>query len=84
MSHPSITSGVESRDEIPDYANVASGKVIHYSRENYLKGIPTRNEIVVENDTEELTAILDNALAEYQKIPFMTIDVEETTKFING
>ncbi|RGB22354.1 hypothetical protein C1646_776219 [Rhizophagus diaphanus] len=48
-------------------------QVIRYSSENYLNGIPTQDDIVAKND-EGLTAILDNALSNYQKIPFMAVD----------
>ncbi|GES76982.1 DNA polymerase family B-domain-containing protein [Rhizophagus clarus] len=48
-------------------------QVIHYSGANYLNGIPTRDDIVAENDGG-LTAILNNALSNYQEIPFMAVD----------
>ncbi|GBC01663.1 hypothetical protein RclHR1_42860001 [Rhizophagus clarus] len=48
-------------------------QVIHYSSANYLNGIPTQDDIVAENDGG-LTAILDNALSNYQEIPFMAVD----------
>ncbi|RIA86472.1 hypothetical protein C1645_829240 [Glomus cerebriforme] len=48
-------------------------QVIRYSGENYLNGILTRDDIVAENDGG-LTAILDNALSNYQEIPFMAVD----------
>src|SRR6202021_884032 len=46
------------------------GQVIRYSGEKYLSGIPTRDNIVAEND-EGLTAILEDALFNCQEIPFM-------------
>ena len=45
--------------------------------------IPSRDDIVAEND-EGLTAILEDALSKQQDIPFMAIDIEEFTEFING
>ncbi|GES83053.1 DNA polymerase family B-domain-containing protein [Rhizophagus clarus] len=49
------------------------GQVIRYSGENYLPGIPTRDDIVAENDGG-LTAILKDALSSCQEIPFMAVD----------
>ncbi|PKY59825.1 ribonuclease H-like protein [Rhizophagus irregularis] len=63
------------------------GQVIHYSGEKYLTGIPTRDDIVAENDDPEgsgLTAILDDARSSCQEIPFMAIDNEGSLKKING
>ena len=51
------------------------GQVIRYSGENYLTGIPTRDDIVAEND-EGLTANLEDALSNGEDIPFMAIDNE--------
>ncbi|RGB29794.1 DNA polymerase family B-domain-containing protein [Rhizophagus diaphanus] len=48
-------------------------QVIHYSSANYLNGISTRDNIVAENDGG-LTAIFNNALSNYQKIPFMAVN----------
>ncbi|CAG8788117.1 11415_t:CDS:1, partial [Dentiscutata erythropus] len=45
--------------------------------------IPTRNNLVTKNN-ERLTAILEDALSKHQDIPFMAIDVEESTEFTNG
>ncbi|GES94266.1 DNA polymerase family B-domain-containing protein [Rhizophagus clarus] len=49
------------------------GQVIRYSGKNYLPGIPTRDDIVAENDGG-LTAILKDALSSCQEIPFMAVD----------
>ena len=46
------------------------GQVIRYSGEKYLSGIPTRDNIVAEND-EGLTAILEDTLFNCQEIPLM-------------
>src|SRR6266498_1916633 len=59
------------------------GQMIRYSDEDYLNCIPSHDDIVAEND-EGLTAILEDALSKQQDIPFMAIDIEESTKFING
>ncbi|CAG8566511.1 14120_t:CDS:2 [Dentiscutata erythropus] len=59
------------------------GQVICYSGENYLTDIPTRDDLVTENN-EGLMAILEDALSKHQDIPFMAIDVEESTKFTNS
>src|SRR5581483_7922060 len=58
------------------------GQVIRYSSEKYLSGIPTQDNIVAEND-EGLTAILEDALFNCQKIPFMVIDCEGSSQKIN-
>ncbi|RIB01081.1 hypothetical protein C2G38_2231949 [Gigaspora rosea] len=59
------------------------GQVIRYSSEKYLSGIPTRDNIVAENN-EGLTAILEDALSSCQEIPFMAIDHEGSSEKING
>ena len=57
------------------------GQVIRYSGEKYLSGIPTRDNIVAEND-EGLIAILEDALFNCQEIPFMVIDCEGSSQKI--
>ena len=80
----SLTSGQEKTNILPGISeNAGSGDVVRYDGEDCLIGIPTRNDIVAEND-EGLTAILEDALSKRQDIPFMAVDVEESTKFING
>src|SRR6266542_4043767 len=59
------------------------GQVICYSSEKYLSAIPTRDNIVAEND-EGLTAILVDALSSCEEIPFMAIDNEGSSEKING
>ncbi|RGB29400.1 hypothetical protein C1646_766634, partial [Rhizophagus diaphanus] len=59
------------------------GQVIRYSSKKYLSDIPTRNNIVAEND-ERLTAILEDALFNCQEIPFMATDNEGSSQKING
>src|SRR6266540_7035566 len=59
------------------------GQMIRYFSEDYLNCILSRDDIVVEND-EGLTTILEDALSKQQDIPFMAIDIEESTEFING
>ncbi|RGB36782.1 hypothetical protein C1646_757664 [Rhizophagus diaphanus] len=59
------------------------GQVIRYSGEKYLSGIPTRDNIVAEND-EGLTAILEDALFNCQEILFMATDNEGSSQKING
>ncbi|PKK57795.1 DNA/RNA polymerase [Rhizophagus irregularis] len=59
------------------------GQVIRYSGEKYLSGIPTRDNIVAEND-EGLIAILEDALFNCQEIPFMATDNEGSSQKING
>ena len=46
-------------------------------------GIPTRNDIVAEND-ERSTAILKDAISKHQEIPFMPVDIEEAKEYINN
>jgi hypothetical protein len=57
--------------------NSQKGHFIWYSGKNYLIGLLTWNDIVTEND-EGLSAILNNALAEWEEIPFMAIDFESS------
>ncbi|CAG8468421.1 3819_t:CDS:2 [Dentiscutata heterogama] len=59
------------------------GQIIHYSGENYLTDIPTRVDLVTENN-KELTAIIEDTLSKHQDIPFMAINVEESTEFTNS
>src|SRR2546430_17366183 len=59
------------------------GQVIRYSGEKYLNGIPTRDDIIAEND-ERLTAILDDSLSSCKEIPFMAIDNEGSSEKISG
>src|SRR5947208_1923530 len=54
--------------------------LFHYFGGDYL-GIPTRNDIVAEND-EGLSAILNNALAKREEIPFMAVDFEGSSEKI--
>src|SRR3989337_348423 len=61
----------------------SEGQVIRYSGEKYLLGIPTLDEIVAGND-EGLTSILNDALSNCEKIPFMAIDSEGSTEKIKG
>ncbi|RHZ74787.1 hypothetical protein Glove_219g179 [Diversispora epigaea] len=60
------------------------GQTIRYSGEDYLLGIPTRDDLVGENDGEGLTAIFEDRLSKQQGIPFMAIDNEGSTEKING
>ncbi|GET00346.1 ribonuclease H-like domain-containing protein [Rhizophagus clarus] len=59
------------------------GQAIHYSGENYLNGIPTLDDIVAEND-RGLTAIFNDALSNYQEIPFISIDNKGSCQKIKG
>src|SRR4051812_22640410 len=81
MSHLSANDHLCHVTDISE--NTGFRKVICYFSENCMIGIPTRNDIVAEND-ERLTAILEDALSKHQDIPFMAVDVKESTKFING
>ncbi len=58
------------------------GQVIHYSDENYLNNILTRNNIIVKNNVE-LTIILNDILSSCQEILFIIIDNEESSEKIN-
>ncbi|CAB5186435.1 unnamed protein product [Rhizophagus irregularis] len=75
-------------DRVPsDDSACFEGEVIRYSGEEYLSGIPNRDDLVAENDDPEgsgLSVILNNALAKREEIPFMAVDVEESTEFKNG
>ncbi|PKK79895.1 hypothetical protein RhiirC2_768621 [Rhizophagus irregularis] len=62
-------------------------KVIRYSSEEYLSGIPNYDNLVADNNDpegSELSAILNNALAKRKEIPFMAVNIEESTEFKNG
>ena len=87
MSHQRASESVDlvnDHDHVTDISeNTDSEKVIRYSGENYLKGIPTRNEIVAENN-EGLTEILNNILAERWEVPFMAVDFEGSSEKIGA
>ena len=59
-----------------------AGQVIRYSGENYLVGVPSRDELVMRND-EGSTTILKNEIENHRDIPFMLVDVEESKEYIN-
>jgi len=59
------------------------GQMIRYSGKNYLNCIPSRDDIVAEND-EGLIAILEDTLFKQQNILFIIINIEKSTEFING
>ncbi|RIB11813.1 hypothetical protein C2G38_2202420 [Gigaspora rosea] len=63
--------------------NGKTSQLLRYFGEDYLIGIPTRNDIVIEDD-KGLTAILEDVLSKRQDILFMAVDIEESTEFING
>jgi len=50
------------QSQISENKNSEKGQLIRYSGENYLTGLPTRDNIVAEND-EGLSTILNNVLA---------------------
>ena len=81
MSHLSANDHLCHVTDISE--DTGSRKVIRYFGEDYLIGIPTRNKIVAEND-EELTEILNNALAERREVPFMTVDFEGSSEKIGA
>ncbi|GES87702.1 DNA polymerase family B-domain-containing protein [Rhizophagus clarus] len=58
------------------------GQVIRYSNEDYLVGIPSRDELAMRND-ESLTSILKDEIANHRDIPFMPVDIEEAKEYIN-
>ncbi|CAG8668701.1 13518_t:CDS:1, partial [Dentiscutata heterogama] len=55
--------------------NEKTGQLLRYFGGDYLTGLPTRDNIVAEND-KGLSAILNNALAKREEIPFMAVDFE--------
>ena len=57
------------------------GQVIRYSSEKFLSDLLTLDDIVAGND-ERLISILNDALSNCEKIPFMAIDSEGATKKI--
>ena len=58
------------------------GQVIRYSNEDYLVGIPFRDELTMRND-EGSTSILKDEIANHRDIPFMSVDIEEAKEYIN-
>ena len=68
----------------PKLFNHRFRKIFRYSGEDYLLGIPTRNDLARENDNEGLPAILENTLSKRQDIPFMAIHNEGSSEKING
>ena len=52
--------------------NAKTNNLSRYSGEDYLPGVPTRNDIIAEND-EWLTTILERVLANRENIPSRTI-----------
>ncbi|CAG8613734.1 6812_t:CDS:2, partial [Dentiscutata heterogama] len=62
----------------PQTQILENGKTSHllrYFGGDYLTGLPTRDNIVAEND-EGLSAILNNALTRREDIPFMAVNFE--------
>ncbi|RHZ87219.1 hypothetical protein Glove_38g90 [Diversispora epigaea] len=57
--------------------------IFHYFGGGYLKGILSRDELIAKYD-DGLTAILEQALAKGEDIPFMTVDVKESTEKVKG
>jgi hypothetical protein len=66
----------------PEAEKDKNAKIIRYSGENYLTGIPSRDELTMRND-ESLTSILKDKIANHQDIPFMPVDIEEAKEYIN-
>ncbi|CAJ0853034.1 8658_t:CDS:2 [Entrophospora sp. SA101] len=71
------------QSQISENKNSEKGQLIRYSGENYLTGLPTRDNIVAEND-EGLSTILNNALAKREEIPFMAVDFEGSSEKIGA
>ena len=69
------------QSQISENKNSEKGQLIRYSGENYLTGLPTRDNIVAEND-EGLSVILNNALDKREEIPFMAVDFEGSSEKI--
>uniref|UniRef100_U9UW03 DNA-directed DNA polymerase family B exonuclease domain-containing protein n=1 Tax=Rhizophagus irregularis (strain DAOM 181602 / DAOM 197198 / MUCL 43194) TaxID=747089 RepID=U9UW03_RHIID len=59
-----------------------SGQVIRYGSENYLSGLPTRDEFVARNDGSS-TSTLNDEIANHRGIPFMPVDIEEAKEYFN-
>jgi len=55
--------------------------VIRYGGENYLIDIRNHDKYVVKND-ERSTSTLNDEIANYQNIPFMPVDIEESKEYI--
>ncbi|PKK61987.1 hypothetical protein RhiirC2_791035 [Rhizophagus irregularis] len=66
----------------PEAEKDKKGQVICYSNEDYLVGIPSRDELAIRND-ESSTSILKDEIANYRDIPFMSVDIEEAKEYIN-
>ncbi|GBB94972.1 hypothetical protein RclHR1_24540002 [Rhizophagus clarus] len=66
----------------PEAEKDKKGQVIRYSNEDYLVGIPSRDELAMRND-EDSTSILKDEIANHRDIPFMPVDIEEAKEYIN-
>src|SRR3954453_8155596 len=67
----------------PEAEKDKNAKIIRYSDENYLMGIPSRDELAMRND-EGSTSILKDEIANHRDIPFMPVDIEESKEYIYG
>ncbi|RIB15868.1 hypothetical protein C2G38_2191387 [Gigaspora rosea] len=76
---PSTTGG-QSFPQSQISENRKTSQLLQYFGEDYLTGLPTRNNIVAEND-EGLSVIFNNALDKREEIPFMAIDFEAVVTF---
>ena len=59
-----------------------SGRVIRYGSENYLSGLPTRDELVARNNGGS-TSTLNDEIANHRGIPFMPVDIGEAKEYFN-
>jgi len=60
------------------------GVVVHYGGDDWIEGVPTRDDIVAEHDRGGVSATIGKHLAGGRPIFFMPCDVEETNEYANG
>ncbi|CAG8766348.1 30603_t:CDS:1, partial [Racocetra persica] len=82
MTQSELSENLDSLALWQEFAKDKIARVIRYSGENYLIGIPTRDELVARND-EGLTSTLNNKIANHLDIPFMLVNIEEAKEYIN-
>lgn len=82
-------SGAEDKEKLDDgYApdddlgdGDPTGSVVHYSGADWIDGVPTREDIVAEADTNNIS---ETPRSNGKSVFFMPTDVEETNEYVNG
>jgi DNA polymerase elongation subunit (family B) len=61
-----------------------AGPVVRYRGEDWIEGVPTRDDIVAEQDANGLSAGIRRHMDEGKTVFFMPTDIEETNEYANG